>query len=265
MNKRNLLLVLLLLVTFCLSAQETNDSFYFVQITDTHLGTGNNSEYTQKIIDMINDLPMKIELVLHTGDIVQYSLQQDSVLTNAIELFSQLEMPVLYVAGNHDIRKKVMQTSISIFEDNFGPLMIDEEIKGVKFIGLFSNPLAWDFPMVDYDPLPELEAELIQTGDTPVIIFHHIPSVEDFYLNEMHDGWKEPERSQWIALLNKYNVKGVLAGHFHRDEYHWLGDVPLFVSPPITTKWGRQPAFRIFEFKNGKLSYRTVYLEPEKE
>jgi len=265
MKRKNFVFIFLLLITLTLSAQDTNDSFYFVQITDTHLGTGNNSEFTQKLIDMINDLPMKIEIVLHTGDIVQYPLQQDSVLTNAIELFTQLEMPVLYVAGNHDIRKKSMQTSTSIFEENFGPLMVDEEVMGVKFIGIFSNPLAWDFPMQDYDPLPELETELIEAGDMPVILFHHIPSVEDFYLNQMHDGWKEPDRSEWISLLNKYNVKAVLAGHFHRDEHHWLGDVPLYVCASVTTKWGRQPTFRIYEFKDGKLSYRTVYLEPEEE
>jgi hypothetical protein len=105
-----------------------------------------------------------------------------------------------------------------------------------------------------------LEARLKQSDGKPVVIFHHGPSVDDFYKNRMHGGWKQAIREQWIALLNRYEVKAVIAGHFHRDEHHWLGDVPLYVSAPVSGFWGRQATYRVYEYKDGKLGYRTQYL-----
>jgi UDP-2,3-diacylglucosamine pyrophosphatase LpxH len=66
---------------------------------------------------------------------------------------------------------------------------------------------------------------------------------------------------KWVALINQYNVKAVITGHFHRDEFHWLDKVPLYVSVPVAEKFGRQAGFRIYEYKNGKLGYTTQYLE----
>jgi UDP-2,3-diacylglucosamine pyrophosphatase LpxH len=64
-----------------------------------------------------------------------------------------------------------------------------------------------------------------------------------------------------VKLINSYNVKAVIAGHFHRDELHWLENVPLYVSSPVAGYWGRQATFRIYEYSNGKIGYRTQYIE----
>ena len=37
-------------------------------------------------------------------------------------------------------------------------------------------------------------------------------------------------------MVNGHNVKAVIAGHFHRDEHHWIGDVPLYVSDKFKGK-----------------------------
>ncbi len=54
-----------------------------------------------------------------------------------------------------------------------------------------------------------------------------------------------------------------IAGHFHRDEFHDLGGVPLLVAAPVSGRFGRQTSFRIYEYDSGRLTYRTWYLEPE--
>jgi UDP-2,3-diacylglucosamine pyrophosphatase LpxH len=77
----------------------------------------------------------------------------------------------------------------------------------------------------------------------------------------MHEGWKLQMRRQWERLVNSANVKGVIAGHFHRAEQHWVGDVPLYVAPSVAGFWGRQGSYRIYEYRNGRLAYRTQYLE----
>ena len=65
----------------------------------------------------------------------------------------------------------------------------------------------------------------------------------------------------WEKLVNTHNVKAVIAGHFHRDEFHWLGHVPLYVSGPVANFWNRNATFRLYEYRNGQIGYRTQYLE----
>ncbi len=95
----------------------------------------------------------------------------------------------------------------------------------------------------------------------PVVIFNHVPSVDDFYDNGTHKGWGHSENGQrWSALLNRYPVKAVIAGHFHRDEFHWIGNVPLYVCPPLASWLGRQAAYRVYKYQDGKIEYLTQYL-----
>ena len=77
----------------------------------------------------------------------------------------------------------------------------------------------------------------------------------------MHSGWKKEIRNKWVELLNQYNVKAVITGHFHRDEHHWLGKVPLYVYSPISGYWDRQLTYRIYEYRDAKIGYRTQYIQ----
>jgi len=263
--------IFILLFIFCTIALCGQDlvesggstSFYFVQITDTHFGAPNCTEYTAKLVEQINILPLKIEFAVHTGDITSNAIADSNIVNETLEVMGKLNVPVLYVPGNHDIRSWNLEETGRIYQEEFGPLITRYEHEGVVFIGIYSNPIARSFEYEGFDPITELKKILEQTGNKPAVVYHHIPSVEDFYKNKMHDGWEDVNRSEWIKVLNSYNVIAVLAGHFHRDEHHWLGDVPLFISPSVADFWGRQPSYRIYEYKNNKLSYRTQYLELE--
>lgn len=236
-----------------------NDThFYFVQLTDTHLGDANHIDRTTRIISAINDLPFEIKCVVHTGDVTSDNILQDSIPIRGKEIFSQLRYPIHFVPGNHDIDKRNLQPTRQAFEENFGPLLTVQNYEGVQFVTVFTEPLAEGYEMEDFDPLLELEAVL--ANGKPTLVFHHSPSPGDFYRNTMHESWVESARSSWESLLNRHNVLAVFAGHYHRDEHHWLGEVPLYVSGPVGSWYGRQPTFRIFEYKNGRLGYRTQYI-----
>lgn len=235
--------------------------FYFVQITDTHFGREDHLAVTDTIIGMINALPMKIECVVHTGDITANRLEDSSVVRAGRAIFGKLRVPVHYIPGNHDITRHALEATHEAYLDNFGALISEAEYEGVTFIFVYTEPLRRNFTVEGYDPLQELEARLQRLRGRPVIVFHHSPAVSDFYNNGMIEGWDPGARQKWIALLNEYRVEAVIAGHFHRDEFHWLGDIPLYVCPPVARNWGRQPAYRIYEYRNGKLGYRTQYLE----
>ena len=235
--------------------------FYFVQITDTHFGDNHHFERTRKIVEQINRLPMKIEFVVHTGDIVMDNIEDENTVAQGLDILKNIRVPVHYVPGNHDILQKKLKRTHNMYKEYFGGLVSRATYGGVTFIFLYTEPLAEGFHVDGYQPMKQLESILKKVGDRPAIIFHHRPSVGDFYKNRMHNGWNPEVQNRWIALINSYNVQAVIAGHFHRDEHHWLGEVPLYVSPPVAGYYGRQAAFRIYEYKKGKVGYRTQYVE----
>lgn len=243
------------------SAEErASTNFYFVQITDTHFGDGDHANRTQKAVQSINNLPLKIECVVHTGDITMEKLEEPAVVSDSIALLRDLNVPIHYIPGNHDILRKTHDATMQIYKNHFGDLISQQEYHGVLFVFVYTEPLAKAFSVPTYKPLQALEARLKKADGRPVIVFHHSPSVGDFYRNRMHRGWKKDIREAWVALLNKYKVKAVIAGHFHRDEHHWLGNVPLYVSSSIAGYWGRQATYRIYEYRDGKIGYRTQYI-----
>jgi hypothetical protein len=60
--------------------------------------------------------------------------------------------------------------------------------------------------------------------------------------------------------LRAHTIKAVITGHFHRDELHWTDGIPVFSAPPVAGFWGRQASYRLYEYRAGNLSYRTLYL-----
>ena len=241
--------------------EEEGREIYFVQITDTHFDESGSRERIEKVISSVNQLPMKIECVIHTGDITQEKLHVDSTVKNAIELFAKFKMPVHFLPGNHDILQNDYDRTKKSYIEHFGDLFSYREYNGVVFLTLFTEPLARAFIDSTYDPLEELENMLDRTDGKPVIVCHHAPSVGDFYRNKMHKGWGVEEKRKWVDVLNSYNVKALIAGHFHRDEHHWLGEIPLYVCSPVSAHWDRQLTYRIYHYKDGQLGYRTQYVQ----
>jgi len=234
--------------------------FYFIQISDTHWGNGDHYDRTEKVVDMINGLPMPIKCVVHTGDITMDTLEDPSVVEKGLDILKKLKVPVHYIPGNHDILINRYPETEKAYIQHFGNMITQAEYDGVMFIMIHTEPLTRFFPVEKFQPLVELSNALIQSKGKPVIIFHHSPSVSDFYNNTMHERWKTDIQKKWESLINSHNVKAVVTGHFHRDEFHWLGNVPLFVSSSISGYWGRQASFRLYEYQNGKLGYRTQYI-----
>lgn len=238
--------------------------FYFAQITDTHLdGQGFHTRRTQKVVEAVNRLPVKVACVVHTGDIVMDRIGDESVRKTALSVLGRLRPRVHFIAGNHDIlgRQDLIVPTAAAYRQAFGPLCTRAEYHGVVFLFVYTEASAKGFRVEGVDALAWLTRALKAARGKPVIVFHHTPSVRDFHSNRFHRGWPEDVRHRWVRLLNAHNVKAVIAGHFHRDEHHWLGNVPLYVCSSVAGYWGRQATFRLYEYRNGKVGYRTVYIE----
>lgn len=255
MFMKNILIAFLILF-FALSgfAQE----FSFVQLTDTHFGNDDHFERGREAIRQINALPMEISFVVMTGDIVDDCITDDATVDQVFQTLEPLRVPVHFLPGNHDILEENLAETTAAFTNRFGPLITSAEYEGVRCIFVFTEPLTGELQISGYDPLAELEPLL---GGRETLVFHHTPSVDSFYNGKAHAGWGRMEVGpRWVDLLNRYDVKAVIAGHFHCDEYHWLGEVPLFVAPPLSGRFGRQGSFRIYKYRDGQISFHTVYL-----
>ncbi len=245
------------------AGQIPSNGFFFVQITDTHLDGGpNHAALAARMIDAINRLPMPIACVIHTGDIGADNLDNGHTASSASNLLHGLHVPYYVLPGNHDLPPRRLEATRRVFESTFGPLATNIEVQGVVFLLLYTEPLRGTVETPDYAPLTWLETQLKAASGKPVIVFTHTPPVEDFYENRLRPGWPAAAHARWTELINHYDVKAVVTGHFHRDELQWDGHVPLYIAAPMATYYGRQSSFRVYEVRSdGRLGYRTVYLE----
>jgi len=240
---------------------ESGNRFYFVQITDTHLGERDHLERTRRLVERINQVPYALACVVHTGDIFADNLLDSGVREAGLAVLQRLRAPLHLLPGNHDILQKDPERTAAAYARHVGPLIHQAEYHGVVFVMAYTEPLALDFAVPGYDPLQGLEAALARADGKPVILFHHRPAVDDYYEFAGSPGWTPAARAALEKRLAPHDVEAVVTGHFHRDELHWIGGRPVFAAPPVAGYWGRQASFRLYEYREGRLGYRTVYLQ----
>ncbi len=237
--------------------------FYFVQMTDTHWGAKDGLSMTRSAVELINRLPVKVEFVAITGDLFADSIRNEQIVRDGVAALRELKIPVYCVPGNHDLAQDDFKLTQSIFEEHFGLAQQKVKVKGLTCLFLCS-----EVPTSEKHGAWQIEREalerMIGTSEDPVLIFMHRPPLRDLLGNEGRDAdsWGEVTDSRWSGLFEKHPaIKGVFAGHFHRDETMWIGAVPVYVAPALARFWDRQPAFRLYEYKNGKINYWTLYPE----
>lgn len=267
-----LFMLVLLVPWYSVAATGKNAGFYFVQITDTHWGPRKHHQRLRKAIEYINKLPMKIDFVVHTGDLASNNLHQDGVVDKNKKLFSQFKAPLYLVAGNHDVMKyngtSILLKTYQIYTNHFGPLNYTVEHKGVVLVFTFMENERERYTLPGHAPWKWLATTLKKHQQRPVLLFQHAPPTLDLYKSrfethhQYHDPWGKKNRTRYSTLVNRHgNVKAIVCGHFHRAELHWVGKVPLHVCGSIAGYWGRQGSFRLYHYDQGRLSYQTIYVE----
>jgi 3',5'-cyclic AMP phosphodiesterase CpdA len=234
--------------------------FNFVQITDTHWGNDDNLSRTEKAIAAINNLPIPVRFVVHTGDITNHNIKDRKVIKSGLAIMKICKYPVYYVPGNNDIAEDKFEKQSELFTSYFGNINNRIDVEDISIITLYNLEIKDSSGNYTYDPILKLDSLLKKKPDSlPAIVFQHCPTTEDFYANASHKGWSKERVDEFRSICEKYNVKAVITGHFHRDELHWIGNIPLFVASPIAGKHGRQPSFRVYHYQNGQISYFTCY------
>jgi len=242
---------------FAESKKYGGPNFSFIQLTDTHIPDGSGVERSKKVIDAINNFSMPYEMVIHTGDVSNGSGSPED-MKKALELL-QFEKKTCFVPGNADVTFDHPEEYENTFEGVFGTCNhAFLPFPNLRFVLFNSQPLS-DRCQKDIREQAFLRLKNLLTPSMPTILFCHATGLPDFYENQLHDGWHEETMKKWAEIMMEGGVAAVLAGHFHRDEYHLLGNIPVHICAPVVGWWGRQTTFRYWNLNNNILSYRTVY------
>ncbi len=241
--------------------------FYFVQITDTHWGAKDGMAMTRSAVELIKRLPVRIEFLAITGDLFADSIRNDQIVREGTALLKELNRPVYCVPGNHDLLQSDFARTRSIFEGNFGPTEQQVTVKGVTCLFICT-----EIPESEQRSPWQLERAAIEkvvaASSAPMLIFMHRPPLREMIgpPDKAAEPWGDVTDARWVQLFGDFPaIKGVFAGHFHRDELIWVGKVPVYVAPALARFWDRQPAFRLYEYRDGHINYWTLYPErPQK-
>jgi 3',5'-cyclic-AMP phosphodiesterase len=207
----------------------TDEILYFVHISDTHWGPDPDFElygrkphhYAGRLAEIINNLPVQPDFVIHTGDVVA-DPNPDSFML-AAETLDQLEVPVYYANGNHDRASDIHQyLAIGPKEDLIegqDVLCYAFEVKGYRFLVLDGRGPD------DIDPkglISEAQLEVVRGEATaegpPLVIFIHFPVLP------MNSPWMDDNmllmngQALHQALLPARNrIRGIFHGHVHQS------------------------------------------------
>jgi predicted MPP superfamily phosphohydrolase len=221
-------------------SQSSDDDFYFVHLTDTHIRHKivdlfeTTSKRLTTVLEKINSFEKKPAFIVITGDLCEWA-GSDPIGALNCEAFvscfyedneqlyadSELTIPVYTTPGNHDY---VISRNLKNYHTYIDKNHVEDEDRYIVTYGnaslffmdsgpnYYSNPLLWfEFHgegLYDCD-IEWLEEELSNCESTHKIVLMHHPAVgeeQDLFIRN---------REAFVELCETYDVEIVLAGHTH--------------------------------------------------
>jgi len=194
--------------------------FTFVQISDSHIGfdkaaNPNVTATFQAAVEKINALPVKPDLIIHTGDLSHLSKPGEFDTVDQV-LKSARTKEVFYVPGEHDVALDNGQMYLDRYgKGTRGAGWQSFDHKGVHFVGLVNvvNLQAGGLGILGNEQLEWLGRDLKgQTASTPIVVFAHIP----LWTVYPEWGWGTQDSAQALSYLKRFGSVTVLNGHIHQ-------------------------------------------------
>src|ERR1700726_1272359 len=188
----------------------------FLQISDTHIGFNKEANpdvagTLKQTIDLVNAMPVKPALAIHTGDITH--LSKPAEFDAAAQLLSGLSITELHtVPGEHDVTDGGGAEYFSRFgqaSGNKGYYSFDHN--GVHFIGLVNvmNFKPNGLGALGEDQLAWLEQDLKgRSASTPIVVFAHMP----MWTIYQPWGWGTGDAGEAMSYLTRFGSVTVLNG-----------------------------------------------------
>ena len=161
---------------------KNNNPIKVCHLTDLHLGTVFRKNFVQNIINKIKNI-IKPDIIVITGDLFDNS---NIPIYEYIEPFNEINVPILYVTGNHEImvgKDEVLKVLNKSKIQNIGNKLYPYIFKNINFIG------------IDYESKFEILKDIKYDKNMFNIVLNHVPiSPKD---------------------LSQYDIDILLCGHTH--------------------------------------------------
>lgn len=231
--------------------------FFFIQASDPQFGMyTKDADFRQEtanwefVIANLNRLKPAFlvvtgDLTNKTGDAAQIAEYKriDKTLDKSIHLYN--------APGNHDVTNDPTPATLAAYRKTYGPDYYSFR-EGPVF-GIVLDSSLFKAPALVLDDAAKqekwLEAELAKAraSNATIVIFQHIP----FFLetaDEPDQYFNIPlaTRARLLALLHRYDVHYVFAGHYHRNAFGRDKDLEMVTTGPAGMPIGPDPSgFRI--------------------
>jgi 3',5'-cyclic AMP phosphodiesterase CpdA len=202
------------------NAKDSTGVPLFLQISDSHICFNKDANpdvagTLKQTIDLVNAMPVKPALIIHTGDITHLSKPEEFDL--AAQLLSGLNITELHtVPGEHDVTDGLGTEYFNRFgqaSNNRGYYGFDHN--GVHFIGLVNvmHFKANGLGSLGDEQLAWLKNDLQgRSSSTPIVVFAHMPM---WTIYEPW-GWGTGDAGEAMAYLKRFGSVTVINGHIHQ-------------------------------------------------
>jgi len=208
----------------------------FALVSDTHISVSQpeSAERLAQVYGAIAQLAP--DLVLHCGDITDTGLQAEYALYRQV-VPAALSGLVQHVPGNHEVRWDA--TAKGRYHAHFGAAPSSFGAGGVHFAGLDPTQALQEPGHYGRGGLRWLERLLRGLPeDTPVLLFQHFPVGVGHY--------DVDDQAALLDLAAQYDVRGIFAGHIHREEVTRFNELTQVTLAPVVTSpvfyWAEQAA-----------------------
>ena len=241
-----------------------------IQLSDLHLVPP--GKLTSKVLDTnaileetINEILSKkdyfgqIDGLVVTGDISDDGSMESYL--SAYEKISKLNVPILVIPGNHDLRdpmRKVFHENVQ-FSKNSSQFDWVFEFDETLIIGLDTLVEGENFGFLEEKSLDFLSHQLSNnSGSDLVLLIHHPPIKTGIYFMDQIGLTNSSDLSECLKATNR-PIK-ILCGHVHGVYHGLLGIHPVVSAPSICSafEFNRQE-FAPVGFNKGPTGY--AYLE----
>lgn len=202
--------------------------------------------------------------ILLTGDLVQDDPQGYRWIR---EIFADSPVPVLCLAGNHDLPGP-MRTTLAQAPFQLGGHQAFGRWRVVMLDSQVSHRASG---RLGEEQLETLDSLLRTHGaDHVLLCLHHHPI-------RMHSNWLDQvglsDADEFLALVRRHaNIRGVLWGHVHQSLDHFIGGVRFMASPSTCAQFlpgspdfsidDRPPGYRLLELMpDGTIATEVCWLE----
>jgi len=170
--------------------------------------------YLPVLEQILDDDPV---FILHAGDVTFSGSEQE--FEHYQELIADYPIPIVHVAGNHDIVSGPANFPRYVGDSNW-----EFEFGGCRFIGLDNSSGAFDTETIMF------AGYAIDPSMPSFLIFHHPPHYDRWEVHAMVADEDGGNGGLIARMIRQGNVQGVFSGHLHLFDQYIYSGTPHIIS-----------------------------------